>query len=617
VAADAFSGERRWWQLDIAGGRLRWELARGAFVASPSLATFILFVVALGAILAPLLALQVGNTVTAVHAAARGGPGSAAADQLIRHILIAGAIFFVRQVSAPLLDPLADQLGLRFRSLVFRRTFRAMVAPSSVAHLEDPTKKDLVLRAATPGRYGPRTALWGLVLQWAGRLGGVGGFVLLFAYRWWAGLLMVVVVVHALRRMRVALLDMVIVQHRGTQVLRRSEYLRTLALDPAAAKEVRVFGLASWLVDWMRDEWGRAMSPVWSRRSASARDAALGIVPVVAACGLVIAAAAADAAAGRISVGQVTVVVQALLLASTVASVTQNDHWVELGAGAVQAMLDLEAATSDPSASLPGTTPAPIPQREIRFESVSFAYRPDLPDLYHGLDLTIPVGRSLAIVGANGAGKTTLLKLLARLYDPTAGRITLDGVDLREFEPTSWQRHIAAIFQDFVRYPWSAADNVTLGHAVDAEALQRAATLAGAAELVEQLAEGWDTVLARNYGGADLSGGQWQRIALARALYAASQGAPVLVLDEPTAHLDVRQEAAFYERFLAVTHGLTTVVISHRFSTVRRADRIVVLDDGRVTEEGTHDELVALGGLYAQMFAAQAERFTDPEAADA
>ena len=577
----------------------------------------IVVLIAAGALLAPLLAVEVGRAVAAVEAAALGGPGSSAASTLIRDILIAGAIFFTRQVTTPLLEPLSDQLGLRFRSVVFRRTFRAMMAPSSVAHLEDPAKKDLVLRAATPGRFGPRTALNGFVLQWAGRLGGAGGFVLLFAYRWWAGVLVLVVVVHALRRMRVALLDMVVVQHRGTQVLRRAEYLRAVTLDPVAAKEIRVFGLGSWLIDWMRGEWTGAMTPVWARRSSSARDAALGIVPVVAACAVVIASAATDAATGRIGVGQVTVVVQALLLATTVATVSQYDHWVELGAGAVQAMLDLEAAAADPGASLPGTKPAPTPEREIRFESVSFAYRPDLPDLYHGLDLTIPVGKSLAIVGANGAGKTTLLKLLARLYDPTAGRGTVDGVDLREFEATSWQRHIAAIFQDFVRYPWTAADNITLGGAVDPAALDRAATLAGATDLIEGLPDGWDTVLVRGYGGSDLSGGQWQRIALARALYAASQGAPVLVLDEPTAHLDVRQEASFYGRFLAVTEGLTTVVISHRFSTVRRADRIVVLDGGRVVEEGAHDDLVARGGLYAGMFAAQAEPFADPEAPEA
>jgi ATP-binding cassette subfamily B protein len=604
-------GSRRWWQPDAPSFRLRLELIAGARAASRWLSLAVAALLVSGAVLPPLLAVAIGRAVTAVAPAARVGSGTAAAATLQHAVVSAGVLFFLRQVTAPLLEPVADQLGLRYRSVVFRRTFRAMISPASVAHLEDPAEKDLVLRAASPGPFGPRTTLRGFVSQWAARLAGCGGFVLLAGYRWWAAALMLLAVLHASRRMRVALLDMVVVMHRGTQILRRSDYLRSVALDPVAAKEIRVFGLAEWLVAWLRREWTAAMVPVWDRRASSARDAAAGIVPVLASAAAVIASVAYEAAAGRLGVGEVAVVVQGVVLAASVASVSQFDHWVELGAGSVQAMLDLEEATGAASKSMPGTHAATRPEREIRFENVSFAYRDDLPLLYESLDLTIPVGKSLAIVGANGAGKTTLLKLLARLYDPTSGRVTVDGVDLREIEPTSWQRQIAAIFQDFVRYPWSAADNVTLGSPRDDDILERVGALAGAMELVEGLDDGWDTLLARQYGGTDLSGGQWQRIALARALYAAAQGAPVLVLDEPTAHLDVRQEAAFYERFLAVTEGATTIVISHRFSTVRRADRIVVLDGGRVTEDGTHDELIALDGAYARMFSAQAKSFTE------
>ena len=231
-----------------------------------------------------------------------------------------------------------------------------------------------------------------------------------------------------------------------------------------------------------------------------------------------------------------------------------------------------------------------------------------------GLDMVIPAGRSIAIVGANGAGKTTLIKLLCRMYDPTAGRITVDGADLRHVDPVDWQRRVAAIFQDFARYHLSARDNVALGAtdlAGDARPLRAAAEKAGALALIEGLPRGWDTVLSRQYaGGVDLSGGQWQRVALARALLAVEGGARLLILDEPTAALDVRAEAELYDRFLEITAGLTTILISHRFSTVRRADRICVLADGRVAEQGTHDELVAQGGRYATMFALQAARFT-------
>ena len=237
------------------------------------------------------------------------------------------------------------------------------------------------------------------------------------------------------------------------------------------------------------------------------------------------------------------------------------------------------------------------------------------------VDLHIPAGRSLAIVGANGAGKTTLVKLLCGLYRPTAGRVSVDGIDLDHIEPESWQRRVAAIYQDFARLHLSARDNVGMGSiellngpdvGKTARALRLAAERAGILDVVESLPEGWDTILSREYeGGVDLSGGQWQRIALARALFAVEGGARVLVLDEPTANLDVRAEAQLYDRFLEITAGLTTVLISHRFSTVRRADHIVVLERGTIVERGTHDELVALGGRYAEMFRLQAERFEE------
>ncbi|MFC4949474.1 ATP-binding cassette domain-containing protein [Pseudonocardia sp. GCM10023141] len=244
---------------------------------------------------------------------------------------------------------------------------------------------------------------------------------------------------------------------------------------------------------------------------------------------------------------------------------------------------------------------------------MTFSYPGRSDPVLDGIDLELRAGTSTAVVGVNGAGKTTLVSLLSRLREPTTGRITADGVDLRELDPAGWQRTVAVVFQDPVRYPLSAYDNVALGaieHHGDREGVEAVAERAGFAGVVEGLPHGWDTLLTRELpGGVDLSGGQWQRLALARALFAARHGARVLVLDEPTSALDVRGEAAFYERFLDITRGLTTVVISHRFATVRRAGTVCVLDSGRVTERGTHDELVAAGGTYAEMYAVQAARF--------
>jgi ABC-type multidrug transport system fused ATPase/permease subunit len=242
--------------------------------------------------------------------------------------------------------------------------------------------------------------------------------------------------------------------------------------------------------------------------------------------------------------------------------------------------------------------------REISFRGVRFAYPTTGEPVLDGFDLTIPAGTSLAIVGQNGAGKTTLAKLLCRLYDPQDGAIEVDGVDLRELELDAWRSRVAAVFQDFVRFELPLRDNVAPNGAPD-ETIEAALAQAGAAGLASL-----GTVLSKAYrGGTDLSGGQWQRVALARALCAVRLGAGVVLLDEPTAQLDVRGEAEIFDRILDATRQVTTILISHRFSTVRHADRICVLEHGSVVELGTHDELMALGGRYRTMFELQASRF--------
>jgi ABC-type multidrug transport system fused ATPase/permease subunit len=234
---------------------------------------------------------------------------------------------------------------------------------------------------------------------------------------------------------------------------------------------------------------------------------------------------------------------------------------------------------------------------------VTFAYPSGAPVLEH-FDLAIPAGSSIAIVGQNGAGKTTLAKLLCRLYDPQSGAIEIDGVDVREIDVAAWRARVTAVFQDFIRLELPLRDNVAPAGAPD-EVVRAALESAGAGNLA-----GLDTILARGYaGGTDLSGGQWQRVALARALASVRLGAGVVLLDEPTAQLDVRGETEIFERILAATRSCTTILISHRFNTVRHVDRIAVLHGGVVVELGSHEELMALRGRYWRMFTLQAERF--------
>jgi len=257
-----------------------------------------------------------------------------------------------------------------------------------------------------------------------------------------------------------------------------------------------------------------------------------------------------------------------------------------------------------------GSRPADgMPARDVRFRGVTFAYpaAPERPVL-RDFSLEIPAGSSLAIVGQNGAGKTTLAKLLCRLYDPQSGAIEVDGTDLRDLDLEAWRRQVTAVFQDFVRFELTLRENVVPGQAPEPgldDTVRAALAEAGAAGLA-----GLDTVLAKGYtGGTDLSGGQWQRVALARALAAVRLGAGLVLLDEPTAQLDVRGEAEIFERILAATRSCTTILISHRFNTVRHVDRIAVVADGAVVELGSHDELMALRGRYWRMFSLQAERF--------
>jgi ATP-binding cassette subfamily B protein len=287
------------------------------------------------------------------------------------------------------------------------------------------------------------------------------------------------------------------------------------------------------------------------------------------------------------------------------------------------AMRVLGLAKADPRLDIAGTTPArPQERTGIRFEGVSFTYPGTDRKVLDRLDLDITAGTSIALVGENGAGKTTLIKLLCRFYDPTEGRITVDGVDIKTLDLDDYRSRLAVIFQDFVHYNLPARDNVGFGALESAgdtaagkphdniAALEEAASRVGILEMVEALPDGWDTTLAREFGGVDLSGGEWQRVALARAMMAqAGRNSDLLVLDEPTASLDVRIENELYGHFAELSRGKTTLLVSHRFSTVRMAGRIVLLAGGRVVEDGSHEELIAAGGRYAELYEVQASHY--------
>jgi ATP-binding cassette subfamily B protein len=532
-------------------------------------------------------------------------------ESLAAPLSAVGVIFVLLQVLHPIHQALSTNLGSRVAAWLYDRLAEACVRPAGMGHLEDPKLAgDLtVAREFDAGMTGPPMHInlefiaSGLVLF----VSGLASAAVLFAYTWWAPL----VLAGAWLGTHWLLRESAVWRDRNTEPVRaaqrHAEYAYRLAVDPPAAKELRLFGLADWVMERFVGQRTRLHQLQYEATRLREKPLAWCLLLVGGANVAFFWSLASAAASGQLDLGQVVVFAQVAVGVSAIAFGGMS--WALDGAAApVAAVLRLEPAMRERgalAASLQARRADGMPAREIRFRDVTFAYPGSERPVLEGFDLTIRAGSSLAIVGQNGAGKTTLAKLLCRLYDPLGGAIEVDGVDLRDLDTDAWRSRLAAVFQDFVRFELPLRDNVAPGGAPD-DVVRAALAEAGASGLASL-----ETPLARGYdGGTELSGGQWQRVALARALCAVRLGAGLVLLDEPTAHLDVRGEAEIFDRILAATRGVTTVLISHRFSTVRHADRICVLEHGRVIELGTHDELVARGGRYRTMFELQARRFT-------
>ncbi|HEV3002853.1 MAG TPA: ABC transporter ATP-binding protein [Pirellulales bacterium] len=554
-------------------------------------------VLALRGVLPAVLAVAMGVLVAAVK---RG-------DDLAGGLVFVGIVFVLLQVLTPIHQAVSANLGDRTAAWLYDRLTEACVRPPGMGHLEDPklTNDITVARDFDLGMTGPPLFIsmdfiaGGLVEM----IGGLASVAVLAAYAWWAPVVLggAWLATHWLMRESAIWRERNTDEVRGAQ--RDADYAYRLAVDPPASKELRLFGLADWTIDRFVERRTRLHKLQYQATRLRERPVLWSMLLVIGANLAVFWSLADAAAVGSLPIGELVMFAQCAVGASMIAFGGLN--WALDGASApVAAVLRLEPAMG-PVGSLPaGRLAAPCTRApEIRFRNLTFAYPGGAPVL-EGFDLTVPAGSSLAIVGQNGAGKTTLAKLLCRLYDPQAGAIQADGVDLRELEIGSWRRRVTAVFQDFIRFELPLRDNVAPAGAPD-DVVRSALESAGAANLASL-----DTVLARGYeGGTELSGGQWQRVALARALCAIEQGAGLVLLDEPTAQLDVRGEAEIFDRVLAASRQATTILISHRFSTVRHADRICVLEHGKVIELGTHDELMARVGRYRTMFDLQAQRF--------
>ncbi|MGH9076125.1 MAG: ABC transporter ATP-binding protein [Acidimicrobiales bacterium] len=546
-------------------------------------------------------------------------------------VAVVGAALVATQAVGSWVYTLSNLIGYRFGAAVDALRLEAIAALPGLAHFDTPALAD-----------GVEAGGWAAA---AGRLPGTLSFMLRFAtlvvsagvvasrLAWWAPVLLTAASVpgtvnnwrHA--RARTSM------RKDRVRPGRYAAYHRGLALDLQPARELRLFGLGTWLRQRQAQTWAEATRPILVD---SRRHFGQNLVAAVAKMGvaaLPIAFSFTRLDNHQLSVGDFAAGVLALV--AMIPALSQLESSPGEARERVRFLPDLfdlaETGRRDPRLDTSGTLAPPArPARGIAFEGVRFTYPGAPAPALDGVDLWLAAGTALALVGENGAGKSTLVKLLCRMYDPDEGRITCDGVDIATYHLPEWRRRLAVVFQDFTRLPLSAAENVGIG-AVDhlpsagappgatpaatlpgglGDLLAGASARSGADSVVARLPDGWGTVLAREFGGVDLSGGEWQRIALARAMAGqTSRGASVLVLDEPTAALDVRLEDDLYRRFAALTKGLTTLVISHRFSTVRMAGQVAVLERGRVVEVGSHDELVARSGRYAELFALQAARF--------
>jgi ATP-binding cassette, subfamily B, bacterial len=497
-------------------------------------------------------------------------------------------------------------LGDRFTNHVSLRLMEHATRLDLVS-FEDPVFYDKMERARrqTTARLGMLGVLAGMSQQLI-TLASLSGAVILFS-PWFFVLLIVTVLPAFLGETRFTMLAYSML-YRWTPERRELDYLRMLGASVQSAKEVKIFGLGDWLVQRSRELFERFYKEnkeLAIRRAVS--GTLLNLLPTAGyytAYGFIIY----RTITGTLTIGDLTFLAGAFARSrGLIESLFSSLNNIAEQALYIKDLFDFFEVQPE-IRTKPNALPAPRPIRSgYEFRNVSFAYPGSERLVLSNMNFRLEAGEKIALIGENGAGKTTLVKLLARLYDPTAGAITLDGVDLREYDVEDLRREVGVIFQDYMRYDMLAKENIGLGRIEELANEARIETSARkslADSVITSLPGGYDQMLGRRFEqGVDLSAGQWQKIALARAYM---RDAQVLILDEPTASLDARAEYEVFLRFADLTEGKMAVLISHRFSTVRMADRILVLENGQITEQGTHGELVALGGRYAELFELQA-----------
>jgi ATP-binding cassette subfamily B protein len=596
TAATKFSSGSLGWAL-----RFTWRSSPGLTVANAAIALLQSVV--------PLLGLYVMKLLIDAVAAVVESSGSVTTTIGYLILSAAGLVFLERA-----LGTLADFVRtVQAHTLTdsFYRILHAKSTEVDLAYYENAAFQDTLHRAQQEAAYRPARVLNALfrAAQGAGLLIAIG--VLLLTFHWSVPIFLAVAAAPALLlRFRFAK-SLYAWSREQTPTERRAAYLNAMLTDQMHAKEIRLFGLGDVFSDrfgTLRDRIrGERIDLLKKRSIAELVGQAGAVVPLFALYGFL----AYRAVHGLLTLGDLVMFYQAIQRAQnalyqvlqSVAEIYENRLFLT----SVREFLALEPNIENTTAVTPRVTTL---HRGIELHDVRFRYPGADRDVLNGVNMTIGCGEHVALVGENGCGKTTLVKLLCRLYDPDGGRIMLDGTDLREMQLADLRRKMGVVFQDFAKYNVSAQDNIWFGSVEDAPdhpRIQAAATTAGIHDKLCSLTRGYETILGKKFeAGAELSGGEWQKVALARAFFRDSE---IVILDEPSSALDAKAEYELFEKFHQLFENRTAVLISHRLSTVRMADRIYFLENGTVLEAGSHEELVHRGGKYAHMFERQAQHY--------
>jgi ATP-binding cassette subfamily B protein len=539
----------------------------------------------------------------------------ALSSRIIQLLLLQAFLTILSQFIAPLDQYIGAEMGRRISLFIQTRIYQKIVGFAGLAHFEDYELYNTITLAVTGARTGPVEILRTLMTIVRGVITIVSFLsVILSFHLFLAGVLFLAVIPQFFLQFRQGKQRFNVASNNSPKD-RLAFYYGQVMSGLGFAKELRLFNLGHYFLQ----AFTKTTQAIQSTQRKQQRRELLWQSISLTLSGLVGAGTFlfvfVQAFRGQLSIGDIALytsavaTIQSMLLSIVFACTQVREHTLYFR------QYTRLLAMPQPLLIAPDPREVPVLISAIEMHDVSFRYSEKHPWVLRHVNLRIPAGQTLALVGLNGAGKTTLVKLLTRLYDPTEGQVLWDGIDIREFDPQSLRKHIAAIFQDFVRYDLTVRENIGLGdveHIEEPEAIYAAALQSGIAEFITGLPQQYETILSRWLGekkaqpGIDLSGGQWQKIALARMFL---RQAEVLMLDEPTAALDAQAEYELHQGFAELMAGRTSLMITHRFSTVRMAGTIAVLEDGQITEYGTHHDLLALDGTYARLYRMQAEYY--------